>query len=337
MNQIAPNFRQTDDAPVVSVIMPAYNVAPFIGAALESVFAQAFSNFEVIVVNDGSPDTEGLERALAPYQERIHYISQENRGVGAARNAAIRAARGEFIALLDPDDLWEPNYLVEQLAAFAGDPSAHVIYPDALMFGDAAEAGRFYMDWCRSEGEVTVENIFRGRCHVMGSLMARREALLTVGLFDEDLRSCEDFDLWLRVLKSGGRISYHRGVLVRYRRRRDSHTADFERLSNSFLRVLDKAEQTLDLSSAELKALRNRRDRVQAEAAWQNGKQAFFRGDNKLALECIRSANTYFKSLKLTLVIALMRGVPQLLRRAYYLRDRYAWRLRFRSPGAAQS
>jgi glycosyltransferase involved in cell wall biosynthesis/O-antigen/teichoic acid export membrane protein len=322
MNQMAPNFRQTKDAPVVSVIMPAYNVAPFIGAALESVFAQTFANFEVIVVNDGSPDTEELERALAPYQRRICYITQENRGVSAARNVAIRAARGTFVALLDPDDLWEPNYLVEQLAAFAGDPSADVIYPDALMFGDAAEAGRLYMDWCRSEGEVTLENIFRGRCHVMGSLMARREALVKVGLFDEDLRSCEDFDLWLRVLQSGSRISYHRRMLVRYRRRRDSHTSDFERLSGSFLRVLDKTERTFNLSPGELDALRDKRKQVLAEAALENGKRALFRGDTESALADIRTANAHFKSARLTLVTLFMHLMPGLLRRAYQLRHR---------------
>ncbi len=165
-------------SPTVSVIMPAYNVARYIGDALESVFAQTFKDFEVVVVNDGSPDTEELERVLADYRGRVVYLKQENRGVSAARNAGIRAARAPFVAHLDPDDLWEPDYLASQLAVFDQDPSIDVLYPDALIFGDSPEAGLRFMDWCRSEGEVTVESLFAERCHVMCSVTARREALL---------------------------------------------------------------------------------------------------------------------------------------------------------------
>jgi glycosyltransferase involved in cell wall biosynthesis len=315
--------------------MPAYNVAPFLGEALESVFAQTFKDYEVIVVNDGSPDTEELERVMEPFRSRIKYVKQENRGVSAARNTGIRLARGRFVAHLDPDDAWEPDYLSEQLAEYSRDPSIDVLYPDAVIFGDGPEAGRRYMEWCPSIGEVTVESLLSGRCHVLCAVTARRETLLRVGMFDEELRCAEDFDLWLRVLKSGGRIAYHRRPLVRYRQRADSHTADFKWLSDSTLRVLEKTEQTLDLSSAESKALRSRRDELKAEAALQSGRQAFFRGDTKVALECIHRANAHFKSLKLTLVAGLMRLAPQLLRRAYAFRSRYVWRSRLRSPDAA--
>src|SRR5262245_24043876 len=92
--------------PVVSVIIPAYQAAADIRDALDSVFAQNFSHFEVIVVNDGSPDTPELEAAIAPYQSRLRYIAQPNQGAGAARNTGIRAARGTYVALLDADDLW---------------------------------------------------------------------------------------------------------------------------------------------------------------------------------------------------------------------------------------
>ena len=87
-------------SPLVSVIIPAYDVAEFIGDALNSVFAQTFSDFEVIVINDGSPDTAKLERVLGPYMSRIVYLKQENRGVSAARNTGIAAARGSLIAFL---------------------------------------------------------------------------------------------------------------------------------------------------------------------------------------------------------------------------------------------
>ncbi len=121
--------------PAVSVIVPAYNVAPFIGEALASIFAQTFKDYEVIVINDGSPDTPELERAIEPFRSRITYIRQANRGVSAARNAGIRVARAAFVAHLDPDDAWEPDYLSEQLAVLANDPSIDVLYPDAWIFG----------------------------------------------------------------------------------------------------------------------------------------------------------------------------------------------------------
>src|SRR5947209_18801381 len=113
--QRAVEGRRADDAPAVSVIIPAYNAAQYIGEALDSVFAQTFTDYEVIVVNDDSPDTAELERALAPYRERVVYIKQENRGPGGARNTAILKARGECVALLDSDDVWLPTFLAEQM------------------------------------------------------------------------------------------------------------------------------------------------------------------------------------------------------------------------------
>ena len=104
--------------PMVSVIMPVYNCALYIREALESIFAQTFSSFEVITINDGSSDTEQLERELQPYLDRIVYLEQENRGPSVARNLGIRHARGEFIAFLDSDDCWLPNYLSEQMKLF---------------------------------------------------------------------------------------------------------------------------------------------------------------------------------------------------------------------------
>src|SRR5215212_5269413 len=106
---------QTRSTPSVSVVIPAYNVAPYIPETLNSVFAQTFTEFEVIVVDDGSPDGEELERALKPYLDRVRYVRQENRGAGAARNRGVREARGEFIAFLDSDDLWMPEYLEKQV------------------------------------------------------------------------------------------------------------------------------------------------------------------------------------------------------------------------------
>src|SRR5882762_6685277 len=121
--------------PLVSIVIPAYNIAPFISETLTTVFAQTFNDFEVVIVNDGSPDTEEFERAIQPYNDRIVYLKQENRGASAARNTGVRAARGELIAFLDADDLWSPNYLAEQLR-FMREQDCDLVCADANIFGD---------------------------------------------------------------------------------------------------------------------------------------------------------------------------------------------------------
>ncbi len=311
------------ESPAVSVIMPAYNVAQFIGESLDSVFKQTFDDYEVIVINDGSPDTQELERVLEPYRRRINYIVQENRGLSGARNTGIRAARGRFIALLDSDDLWEPDYLAVQMAEFESDPEIDVLYPNALIFGNAPEAGKKFMDLSPSTGSVTFESLVTQRCNVMVSVTARREMIERVGMFDEKLRSVEDFDLWLRVLKAGGRIKYHRRVLVRYRRWQGSLSSDPVWMCKHVLQVLEKASRTFDLSSTERQTLDRARSGFSAKLMLQEGKRAFFHGDTKAAINNLTEANAFFKSRKIKLTLWLLRLTPQLLLRAYNVRDRF--------------
>jgi glycosyltransferase involved in cell wall biosynthesis len=108
------NAEQKPKLPAVSVIIPAYNAADYIGVALASVFGQSYTDFEVIVINDGSTDSERLELAIGPYLSRIIYLKQQNRGPSAARNLGIQHARGEYLAFLDSDDSWLPEYLTNR-------------------------------------------------------------------------------------------------------------------------------------------------------------------------------------------------------------------------------
>src|SRR5881296_1097754 len=119
-------------APVFSVVIPAYNAARHIGEALDSVFAQTFNDYEVIVVNDGSPDTVELEKRLQHHMHRIVYIRQQNMGPGGARNAAIMRSTGEYIAFLDSDDKWLPEHLADMMNVLRGDPTLDLVYADAV-------------------------------------------------------------------------------------------------------------------------------------------------------------------------------------------------------------
>lgn len=316
----------TADAPAVSVIVPAYKVSGFIADALDSVLAQTFTDYEIVVVNDGSPDTAELERALEPYRGRIAYLKQENRGLSGARNTGIRAARAPLIALLDGDDVWEPEFLSEMLAELRRDPSVGVLYSDATYFGDTPDAGRTFMELNPSAGEVTFARLLAQECNVICSVVARRELLVRTGLFDESLRSSEDFDLWLRILKAGGRVAYLRRPLARYRRHGASLSADPVWMCRHILRVLDKAERTLDLTDEEGEVLRRQRRRYEAELNFNEGKRAFFGGDTATAIASLTKANALMPSRKLALALRLLRLAPRALLRAYHLRDRFYFR-----------
>jgi GT2 family glycosyltransferase len=312
--------------PAFSIVVPAYNVSRYIADTLDSVLAQTFNDYEIILVNDGAPDTAELERVLEPYRERITYLKQENRGLSGARNTGIRAARAPFVALLDGDDLWEPEFLSAMFDELKRDPSIDVLYCDALYFGDAPEAGRTFMELNPSTGEATFERLLAQECNVNTSAVARRELLLRAGLFDERLRSSEDFDMWLRIAKAGGRVAYLLRPLVRYRRHSGSLSADPVWMCRHILQVLEKTAQTLALDASESEVLRRQQRRYEAELKFNEGKRAFFKGDTETAIASLSKANALLPSRKLALSLRLLRLAPRAMLRVYNLRDRFYFR-----------
>ena len=146
-------------APAVSVIIPAYGVTAYIAEALDSVLAQTYTDFEIILVNDGCPDTAALEAVLRPYLDRIVYVKKENGGVSSARNAGIRVARAPLIALLDGDDAWTPDYLAVQTSFLREHPQTDIVYSNGVVFGDSRLAGCLAMDLSPSHGEVNFESL----------------------------------------------------------------------------------------------------------------------------------------------------------------------------------
>lgn len=241
--------------PIISIVMPAYNAVPYIGETLDSVFQQTFTDYEVIVINDGSPDTVELENALDPHLNRIRYLKQKNLGAGAARNEGLRAAQGELIAFLDADDLWLPTYL-EQQVEFLRQGSFDLVCADAMHFGDSPWAGKTFMEAFMASAPPAGEITFRGlvsaeQSLITSGIVARRAAIVEVGLFDETLRNSQDFDLWLRLARHGARLAYQRQVLLRYRCHEDSLSGDEVNRTARQLRVYDKIERSYDLTAEE--------------------------------------------------------------------------------------
>lgn len=305
-------------APAVSVIMPAYGVAKYIGAAIDSVLHQTFTDYEIIVVNDGAPDTAELEVVLEPYRDHIIYIVHENRGLSEARNTAIRVARGRYLALLDPDDLWEPEYLAVQVGILENDPTLDAIYPNALLFGDTFNAGKTYMEVSPSEGEVTLESLITEQCQVAIFVTARKDAVIRAGMFDPSIRISGDFDLWVRMVKQGSRISYTRRVLAQRRCRPDALSANHVGLYVDILRVLDKV-RTFDLTPSERETVEREHTKNVAVLNLYKGKKALADSNPQEAVKYFTEANDFLKSRKIAVTLNFLRFAPQLFLRLYKL------------------
>lgn len=195
-------------APAFSVVVPAYNAERTLADTLRSIAAQTFTDYEVIVVDDGSADaTATVAERLVP-RGSVH--QQANRGLPGARNAGIRRARGRWIALLDADDLWLPGYLARMhaLLTAAGD-AAGFAYCDAWIYDDRRRrvARRSAFEWYRPAVVPTEPDAFyRALLHdnfVWVSACVPRAVVEEVGGFDERLRASEDWNLWLRIAATG--------------------------------------------------------------------------------------------------------------------------------------
>lgn len=193
----------TPSEPLVSVVMPAYNVAWCIGRAVDSVLAQDFRPCELIVVNDGS--TDGTRALLEGYGAAITVINQENRGMSAARNTGIRRARGTYVAFLDADDWWLAGKLSRQVELMRGRPEIGFSSTTVRVEDDD---GRLLNLWrCPNGSTEILATLFAQNAAIAGgcsAVMARRDLLDRVGLFDESLRGFEDPDLWMRLAAVSG-------------------------------------------------------------------------------------------------------------------------------------
>jgi hypothetical protein len=309
--------------PTVSIIIPAYKVAAFMQETLESVFAQSFTDFEVIVINDGSPDTTELENAIESYRHAVTYLKQANQGAAAARNAGLRVARGRFVAFLDGDDIWLPNFLNEQLNLIQSDGGYDLVYADAVNFGDQASGGRTSMEANPSNGEVTFQKLLCGECNVITStVVARKELIMRVGLFDVNFPNSQDFDLWLRLAKDAkARITYQRRVLVRRRLYQGSLASDSVKSFEGELRVLEKVSRRADLTSRERDALERTVVARRTSAEVIRGKRFLLTGDFADATRSFESANASVPSWKLRLVLWSLRLTPRLTRLVYRVKE----------------
>jgi glycosyltransferase involved in cell wall biosynthesis len=331
--------QRPDRKPRVSVIMPSYNTAALIAASLDSVFQQSFQDFEIVVVNDGSPDTPELEQVLAPYLEthadKIVYVRQENKRAAGARNTAIRQARGEFFAFLDSDDAWLQTHLEAQMELFEQTPGLGLAYCNGLSLRNA-ERPLSFMDTCPSRGPANFEALVLERCQIpISTVVARKSAFVDVGMFDETLPRCDDYDMWLRMAFYGAKIAYTTKVQVRLNGGRPgSLSASRAKMAEAYWKILEKALQTLPLVQSDHALVQTRANEIRAQYLLEEGKQCLHRGEFDQARVCLRQANSHAWKWKVSLALlglavapmvtgklaALMEGLHSL--RARYLLGR---------------
>jgi glycosyltransferase involved in cell wall biosynthesis len=308
--------------PTVSVVIPFYR-AQYLRDAVESVQKQTCEDYEIIVIDDGSPDRADVERWLRSDRDRFQYLRQENKGPAAARNTGIRAAQGRFVAFLDSDDTWEPTYLEEQLAAIHKGQSLDLIHCNALMIGQPESARLALMQSTPPRDLATCTSLLRDDLTVyLSSVVVRREALVQAGLFDERFIHGEDFDLWMRLLKNGARMAFQPRVLLNRRLHADSLSADALIHSDKALLVLEKFRDRQDLTAAERTAAEKRIQSVRAEVELERAKRALASGDFGLATQALRGANGFYRSWKLNILSFLVRCWPSMIARAYHFRER---------------
>jgi glycosyltransferase involved in cell wall biosynthesis len=260
--------------PVVSICIPAYKAGAFIGETLASIRAQTFSEWEVVVVEDGSHDnTEDIVRAFAetvaqPVGFQRHTANQ---GLPATRNTAIAGSRGQWIALIDSDDLWTPHHL-EHAVAHARKTGADLVHTGVIMFdSDTGKDLELRVPSAASIAALPL-SLFRGDYPIQpSSTLIRRDTLNKAGGFDPKCRYVEDRELWCRLARAGARISYVDALTCRYRQHAGAMTKNAPAMAVGVAEVFER-NADWSLIPAELR-------RERASSAWLDAGRLILRAD----------------------------------------------------------
>jgi hypothetical protein len=271
---------------LVSVVIPNYNHAPYVGDAIRSVLAQTYRPCEIVVVDDGSTDES--RDVIAAFGDRVRFVRQGNRGLSAARNSGIMASTGVLIGVLDADDMYEPDYLSTLVPALQANPDAAGIYC-GYRFVDHENHPLPQIESRPVVADRLFGALLDGNFLVPESMLLRRTCYDDIGLFDESLRSCEDWDVWLRVAKAHT-VLHSARILTRHRVLPGSMSANPERMLRHRLAVLGKHVGKEPVGPDPLGADPEARQRSRAYArAYLGGCVEYLQyGDRTQALHCFQ-------------------------------------------------
>ncbi len=308
----------TTPAPAVSILTPAYDVARYIGATVDSVLAQGFPDWEMLVVDDGSRD--GTAEVVAAREDRrIRLIRQENAGVSAARSRAMAEARGEAVMFLDADDWLAPDALERLLVALAAMPAAIGAYGGYAVMAEEAKPGdaplRLKLGPLLSGDlleRLLVQNLFVNGGH----LLLRREAILAAGPFLPHLRYGEDWEYWIRLALQGPFVAVEDAEPVLFVRERQGSA--YRRMAHdpaAFAPAMDAIYANPLLAERLGPAgLARMRRRAEAENAWIIGRELIRHGERAAGLGRLRASVAAAPSPKRALLLAAAHALPLLPR-----------------------
>jgi glycosyltransferase involved in cell wall biosynthesis len=306
-----------DGWPAVSVIIPIYNAADCIASALASVSLQTFTDYEVIVVDDGSIDANQLELAIAPWRNRIRFHRQANAGAGAARNRALFMARGRYVAFLDADDEWLPEFLERQMTVFHERPDYDLVWSDGWIRGTTALQGRRFFATTASTQSPSFRTLVQQTCTILtSSVVVRRAAVDAVRGFDARIRRGQDWDMWLRMAHNGCVMCANPQPLMWRTVRANNLSGDNVSELRRAIAVLEGIPRKLRLDTTGLGIVHDRLVYLGMQLDLELGKQALRNGD-------VISARAHFarsrglRNWKVRCVDAAMRIAPGLVRHAY--------------------
>ncbi|MDO8664757.1 MAG: glycosyltransferase [Candidatus Liptonbacteria bacterium] len=204
--------------PLVSIVIPAYNSERYIKETIDSAIAQTYQHIEIIVVDNASKDR--TKEILEPYvaEGKVRYLYNEtNRGAAGARNVGIHEAKGEYIALLDSDDIFLPEKVERQVAYLEAHPECDVCYCALYHFYDGKPEKLLKLDYSYYSGDSVFPMLFQKNFINPGTTMLRRSVFEKAGYFDESYRHSEDFEFFLRIAFQGYRVNFLSEPLLKCR------------------------------------------------------------------------------------------------------------------------
>jgi glycosyltransferase involved in cell wall biosynthesis len=293
--------------------MPAYNVEQYLAASVESVLAQTFRDWELVNVDDGSTDRTGaIADSYARRDQRIRVVHQPNGGLSAARNTAMRYAAGDYFALLDSDDLWDPLFLEAQMAVFAARPQVSIVTGNGRELG-GPRSGKPARPWPDRRAQPDFLQILGDHEAIFIMSIFDRKVYESIGEFDERMRSNEDYDYWLRASLAGFVFARNDRPLGEYRRRAESLSADEVRMLRGLLAVYRKTRPALLERRVDLAILDAQIAHFETELIAAEARAAIDAGNPAAAAERLRQLRSRRPSLGITIAAAVGRRVPALL------------------------
>ena len=309
--------------PAVSVITPAYNAAPYLADSARSALGQTFRDLELIIVNDGSTDrtlaVAHQIKSMAP--SRVRVLSTGNGGPSAARNAGLAAATGDYFALLDADDVWEPPFLTRQMAVFADIPTVDLVTGNGWNLGGHRH-GQPVRPCPDPRPAVTLASIITDERAVFVMTVFRRRVFETIGGFDESLRGNEDFDYWMRAAIAGLRFHRNSEPLAWYRRRQDSLSADSVRMLSGAIAVCGKLRPRLT-DRPEGKVLDRQIAYYETELQAARVRAALGAHNVAEAREALEALHARRPTVRTAIAALLARHAPPVLDTLYQLKQAY--------------